>query len=162
MSTTRSQRWHLIGISPIHEALIRRLAKEECLRWSRDDSILTIAWSMSARLDHLDPWIRGDAFDVVIATDRSLIDAMDDHSTTFPLFHFGTLNPACLRLVWYGLHGGCDKLACVHASLANGSITDPSSLQSWVRVLVRCAESAPMPTHPLVAGWKTSTIHDTV
>ncbi|MFO0013508.1 MAG: hypothetical protein ACK553_12245 [Planctomycetota bacterium] len=144
------QRWHLIGLLPIHDAAVRRLAHEECLALQMDSRDLSIAWTAAERMHRLSEWVRPAHADVVIATADCLVEALDGEPNASQPFLPGTENPSCLRLVWSGLNGSRNDLEWATAWFASGTIIDPTSLQSWVRTAVRHAASVPKPPHPFL------------
>lgn len=149
MTAAWIQRWRLVGLAPMHDAMIRRLAFDECLAVRNDSKAdLSIAWSCDPALEAWSQWARGEHADVLIVDAERLIDAMGGIATAPQRVLTGTERHACLRLVWSSLDGlAADATWCTEW-LASGAITDPGSLEAWIRTAVRTAARHPKPADP--------------
>ncbi|MCU0708806.1 MAG: hypothetical protein MUF23_10985 [Pirellula sp.] len=151
MASCVAQRWQLVGLHPMHEAMIRRIAKEECEAASRDaQAELSILWSRTEKLTQWSDWSRASQADVIIMDADRLVDAMEAagylNSTTL----LATGKDQCLRLIWKGLDGNMDDLCWSTEWLACGVIADAISLRAWTRSAVRHARTIPKPPHPFL------------
>ncbi len=163
------QRWHLVGLPPMHEALIRRLAKQECDLVYKDSPLskdsqreLSIAWSVAESLDSWSAWSHPDSVDVLIASADALMTLIENSSLSpqdllFDAPSNGMESGRCLRLVWSGLWGSHNDLGWATEFFAQGVIVDPTSLQSWIRIAVHKAPAIPKPLHPFLRDLKLPT-----
>lgn len=145
------QRWHLVGLLPMHDAMVRRLVHEQCdLVAQERQREISIAWSTSDHLESWSAWSRAVDWDVVIVAVDPLLSLIEKSFTTSQTRLLGTENRNGLRLVWSGIHGGQNNFGWVTEYLANGVIVDPQSLQSWIRIAISKAHSIAKPPHPFL------------
>lgn len=152
------QRWHLVGLHPTHDALIRRLASHECRMLEGESRNVSIEWSISERIGRWSDWASADEVDVIIVHATRLIEAVDayvDHPQTFLS---RTEHRRCLRLVWSGFDRDRKDLLWASSCLAHGVITNPAVLQSWIGSCVRNANAIPKPFHPFLRKIQPSAI----
>jgi hypothetical protein len=163
MPEHRLQRWHLVGLPRMHDALIRRLTKQECDLVAKDSlRKLSIGWSIAEDLDSWSGWSHPEGIDVLIASADTLMKLIENSSVSPQTLLFdapsqGLENGRCLRLVWSGLNGAHNDLGWATEFLAQGVIADPASLQSWVRIAVLNAHGIPQPLHPFLRDLKLPT-----
>ena len=135
----------------MHEAMIRRIAKEECDASLQDTRVeIAILWTSTERFSEWSQWSQANHADVIIAESKRLVEVME---TAMPLNSatlLATGENHCLRLVWRGLDGCVDDLCWSTEWLASGVIADAASLRSWIRSAVRHARSIPKPPHPFL------------
>jgi hypothetical protein len=144
------QRWCLVGLEPMHDALIRRLAIEASVMHGQESNReLSIAWSTSPSFHDCDGWWRPENIDVLIAATDQVADILQEFQETLPFdpAGSGSTDPRCLRLLWSGLEENLGDYAQASAWFAHGAIVDLLSLQSWIQVAVRKAAWIPKPPH---------------
>lgn len=151
MASSVAQRWHLVGLQAMHEAMVRRIANEECDAARRDSKFdIGILWSRAESLSHWTQWSHPNHADVIIAQSDRLIDAMEAAEALNSTTLLATGPDQCLRLIWGGLDGDLEDLYWSTEWLASGIIADASSLRSWIRSAVRHARTIPQPPHPFL------------
>jgi hypothetical protein len=135
----------------MHQAMIRRIALEECDAALRDRLIdISILWSNTETLSDWNQWSQANQADVIIADCDRLVDAMETVESLSSATLLATGEKQCLRLVWRGLDGSMDDLCWSTEWLASGVIADAVSLRSWIRSAVRHARTIPKPPHPFL------------
>lgn len=156
------QRWCLVGLEPMHDALIRRLAIEACVVLGQESNRdLSIGWSTSPSFHDCKGWLRPENVEVLIAATDQVADILQEFQETLPFdptgsgsTGSGSTGAHCLRLLWSGLEGNLGDHAWASACLAHGAIVDLLSLQSWIQVAVREAAWIPKPPHPFLRDLK--------
>lgn len=169
------QRWRLIGLKPMHQAFVRRLATRDALAASiqpatGDVGMATqanamvldrrigceIEWSMQSKLDSIGPWISRSDADVIIIERGLLLDWLDrNRSDEAELRIPATLaRTTPLRLLWSWSEWGARDLAWVTPWLAQGVVHNAATLEAWVRSALRHGTKQPKPPHPLLRDLK--------
>jgi hypothetical protein len=157
------QRWHLVDLESMHDALIRRLVKQECDRIAQEtQNELSIAWSTAEGFDSWYEWSHPDSIDVLIASADTLMTLIENSSISpqallLDPMQQGSPIGRCLRLVWSGLSGSHNDLGWGTEFLAQGVIADTASLQSWIRIAIAKARTIPKPLHPFLRDLKLPT-----
>jgi hypothetical protein len=148
MQKAHLQRWQLIGLRPMQDALVRRLVMQECDLLEDTSAPLSIEWSTRERFNTQNDWMQPEAVDVLIA-DVDRVSEMMKCSVGEPKrLPVSTSNPTCLRLLWSGLDGSYHDQVWASQWFAQGAIIDVVTLQSWVRIALQRGNRIPKPPHP--------------
>lgn len=149
------QRWHLVGLQPMHDAMIRRLAIQECGVANKElNAEISIAWSTSDEMTSWSSWKIAEEIDVLIVAADLLIKMLTSSSASLSSHPLGTESRSCLRLVWSCLDSSQNDFGWATEYFANGVIVDPVSLQSWIRIAIRKARTLSKPPHPFLSDLK--------
>lgn len=169
------QRWQLIGLKPMHQALVRRLATRDALAASNRpafcESRLAIGatamvpngwsgceleWSTQSKLDSIGPWISRSQADVIIIERGMMLDWLDcNHNDEAEMRLPSPVARATpLRLLWSWSEWGARDLAWVSPWFARGVIHNAATLEAWVRSALCHGTKHPKPPHPLLRDLK--------
>ncbi|MBM3963944.1 MAG: hypothetical protein FJ308_02600 [Planctomycetes bacterium] len=173
------QRWCVVGLTPMHEAMVHRMAVHYLSQHS-----LTMHWQSIGRWDELlveasnillqdtdasdsfalskdsasrFPWrgSRNWADVIIMEVDQlcRMSDAMVLNSSQLPM---PSSSDPCIRLAWgWGAIGRSETVETADyivpiASLAHGLIHNAETLDGWIRSAVIHARNHPIPPHPLL------------
>jgi hypothetical protein len=159
MPAPRTQRWHLIGLVPMHDALIRRLAIQERELTNRIQGVdVNIEWSASPRLESWRVWTQPEPIDITIIHRDQLLDAIE-RLGAFDRSQFLVRDSDWrMRLLWSWFPFGKHDVSWGTHWLAAGAICGPRTLQSWIRVANRKGSLGPRPPHTLLRELKLPTL----
>lgn len=173
------QRWCVVGLTPMHEAMVHRMAEHYLSQHS-----LTMQWRSMGRWEELLveasntlrrdleesnssapfmdpsgplPW-RGtrNLADVIIMDVDPLFRMSGEMVLNSSQFPIPSSSDPCIRLVWsWGALGRLETVETTDfvvpiASLAHGMIHNAETLDGWIRSAVIHARSHPIPPHPLL------------
>lgn len=175
----RLQRWCVVGLSSMHEAMVHRLALhyltqhhlvlqwQSFARWEDLPGVVSVGLqgdvenaNPSARFT--DPAIQFHAWDSRNLSDVIIMEAgqlrrlcVEMLSKVSQLPSPGSSDP-CIRLVWsWGGLGRLESLETIDfivpmSSLAHGLIHNDTTLNGWIRSAAVHAQNHPSPPHPLL------------
>jgi hypothetical protein len=178
---TRLQRWCVVGLSSMHEAMVRRLALQ-----SLTQHHLVLQWQSFARWEDLpgvvsvglqgdgrdadpsarftDPAIQFHAWDSRNLADVIIMEVGQLRRLCVEMLSKVSQLPSpsssdpCIRLVWsWGGLGRLESLETIDfivpmSSLAHGLIHNDITLSGWIRSAAVHARNHPSPPHPLLQG----------
>lgn len=145
MPIHRIQRWLALGMSPFHQALLRRIAQRDAA-----EKQLDLEWLAADTSDSHEalPWT---AADVLVVQQQWLLSTLESNAGKLPWAEPGRPRKS-MALIWNWSIAGSVELAWTVPWVADGVIEDPQTLQSWIRSALRRAPQHPKPPHPLLEG----------
>jgi len=159
MRIPQSQNWHVIGLHPMHEAMVRRVAMEERQHANRSlDLDVELACSSSPKLDQWSHWTHPYEADVMIVERDALFGAIQSFGPYTESDHLVHQSETCLRLVWHWNAVGHRDLRWCTQWMACGVIHRPSSLLSWVHAATYRGPLRPRSPHSLLRDLQLPTL----
>jgi len=178
-SATRLQRWWAVGLTPMHEAMVRRLAVHHLSQHQ-----LLLQWSSFVRWEDLpvdvpvdlpsdeagtcpparfaypsarfDAWSSPKLSDVIIMEVDPMRRMCGEMVSNLSQLPRPSSSGPCIRLVWsWGALGHLESFETDDSivsitSLAHGVIHNAVTLNGWIRSAVVHARNHPSPPHPLL------------
>lgn len=178
-STTRLQRWWVVGLAPMHEAMVHRLAVHHLsqhhllLQWiyfarwedfpvdepvdlpsDGADAVPSSRYPYPSSRFHA--WDSPKLADVIIMEFDQLRRMCGEMISSLSQFPYPSSVDPCIRLVWsWGTQGHLESIETDDSivsmtSLAHGVIHNAVTLNGWIRSAVVHARNHPSSPHPLL------------
>ena len=156
LATQLVQDWSLLDLRPMHRAHLRRWAEQMASTvQSPLDRKRELVWHLASLRDSSDPMLletmcRPGVLIVDCDGLSKRVMADRDRDAVLNAIHHRTKDQ--IRLVWHwSLHGKQDLLWCTELSF-DGVISDPRSLNQWLRVCLRHGKTIEGQSNRLLKG----------